>query len=344
MSIAVLEKPSLMDLSLEELRAKFYELPGSKKFRVQDLGNRRHKKTWIAAIETVSRFFAKPEPTEPVEIPCDEEILIGTETDIPFTDDEDGEDEEIELVYSNIPEDGFHSCPPPPPPTPIIRTCPLPQQPSPEKQENPPNTPGADRRVVGWQKECYTCEGSGLLSKNITCCNCGGKGYRNRQDQLTVNIRNICRKYVGDMHDYIWGWQGGTPLADWQDMMKQIADVRWRSTIGKDIWQLCQGIRDLYDYCQRKMPNWGQLLEVPELIKRIDENHWLLLLIFFDAGQDFEDGDYSAIEKYYFSPEIYDKNKVLGKTHLFILPNEMQEDSVIDGHYVEDCMVLRGAE
>lgn len=441
MPTAVLEKPSLMELSLSELISEAIALGGEKVHDMaKAMGHVRHKKTWVAVINQVA------ESIEP--------IIIGTETDMPFSDDEDDEDEEIEIgdrtdeeielnseiifektttnrdsdysqptteltrgrvdaIYPEVNDyvvvdeygdrlivsrshivkvlspdeieiehlkfivlaeilmgevEEFGSledvntwrkakaaidCPPPPPPVPIVRPCP-------ERMDIPTieiakeekcGDVGSDRRECTntYEKPCTTCEGSGLLDKNLTCINCNGKGWRSREEQLTINIRNICRQFVCDLHDSVFPWNGNMQCTQWKEIMSEVAAVKWQTVAGLDIWQICQRMRELYKYCDDRKPNWGRLSpSVPDLIEKINENHWLLLLIYPDSRKFTEDDHpYFAsdidLADSYCPPKYYDKWGVLGNTHLFIIPNEVQAENIFDINAGE-CLVLRGAE
>ena len=380
MPTALLEKPSLMDLSLSELISQAIALGGEKVHDMaKAIGHVRHKKTWAAVIESIE--------TEPTPAPIPEEIPFDGEAD------EADEADEIELIYSVIPGDRTITfkelwektnlpsgelagkllelelaerviqepynnyrrlavdCPPPPPPAPIIRTCPVPERqdiPGIEiAKEEKCGDVGSDRReCTNYKNPCLTCDQTGLLDKNLTCVNCNGKGWRSRPEQLTMNIRIICRTFISDIHDTCWGWQA-LPVGKYQEVMNEISTVRWGSFIGKDIWQLARRIRELYQYCDERKPNWGPLYPtVSAPLDRIDENHWLLLLIFPpDKKFTEEDHPYFASDmgliEYYCPPKIYDKWGNLGNTHMFILPNELQEKNIlsaIDAEY----LVLRG--
>lgn len=385
MSTALLDRPAclspLMELSLASLKLK------AKSLGIYSVaGNPRHKKNWVEAIESAE----PTEPTEPeeVEIPFDGEdeadevdgdalvhlvylnipsdrtiavAELSKKTNLP-------ESElankliQLELGKRVIEEpQGYYrrlavNCPPPPPPAPIIRTCPVPERqdiPGIEIAENPQESPrpGESRRVTeNYEKPCTTCDSSGLLDKNLTCINCNGKGWRTREEQLTINIRNICRTFVADLHDTAWAWQGNLQCTAWKEIMAEISAVRWGTAAGKNIWQLCQRVRELYQYCDSRKPNWGPLFpNVPAPLDRIDENHWLLLLIYPPDKKFTEDnhpyfaGDL-AMSEVYCPPKVYDRWGVLGNTHMFIVPNEINipTENILKASEADDYLVLRG--
>ena len=365
MSTAVLEK-SLMDFSLTELISQAIALGGEK---VHDMakatGHIRHKKTWIEVIDQLSAIEVNAEVVE--ESPAVEEcqcppvsrreamleeiervrnIFDGDEKEIPFTDipftDEDEDDIRLAAELSNCP-------PPPPEKPPIVRPCPILDIPGikiTEKPEQESPRPGEERRATDYHKDCTTCNKSGLLDKNLTCINCGGKGWRTREEQLTIHIRSLCQMFVADLHDTCWAWQGNLQMTNWKEVMGEISSVRWGSCVGKGIWELARRIRDLYQYCDERKPNWGPLFpNVPAPLDRIDENHWLLMLIYPPDKKFTEDNhpyfasDINLAESYC-QPKVYDRWGVLGNTHMFIVPNEIQALPGIDAEY----LVLRGAE